>query len=213
MRKTLLQAVPPGVAAQGLESSGALKKYPDMQSSIDIFEKLQEELKYDYDMEFVQKGYLMMAYTEKEWEQFKENVEVQHRLGVNAVICTPGEAKQIVPALNTEGMYGATYNSRDGHANPFHTTRAYLKAFERLGGQVNCFTEVTGIEESSGRITKVKTDKGDISTPVAVNAAGPWAAPVAAMVGLEAPCTPNGTKSWLPSLSDTCLTLCSCLFL
>ena len=60
-------------------------------------------------------------------------MEVQHRLGVNSILCTPEEAKEIVPVLNTEGMFGATYNARDGHANPFHTTNAYLKAFERLG--------------------------------------------------------------------------------
>ena len=54
-------------------------------ASIDIFEGLQEELQYDYDIEFVQKGYLMMAYTEKEWDQFQKNVEVQHKLGVNAI--------------------------------------------------------------------------------------------------------------------------------
>ena len=46
-------------------------------AAIDIFENLQEELEYDYDIEFVQKGYLMLAYAEKEWEQFKANLKVQ----------------------------------------------------------------------------------------------------------------------------------------
>lgn len=156
-------------------------------ASIDIFEGLQEELQYDYDIEFVQKGYLMMAYTEKEWDQFQKNVEVQHKRGVNARLCTPDDAREIVPALNTEGMFGATYNARDGHANPFHTTRAYAQAFERLGGEANYFTEVTGIERFGSKITRVKTNKGDIDTPVLINAAGPWAAPVASMVGLELP--------------------------
>ncbi|HHT84284.1 MAG: NAD(P)/FAD-dependent oxidoreductase [Bacillota bacterium] len=156
-------------------------------AAIDIFENLQEELEYDYDIEFVQKGYLMLAYIEKEWEQFNVNIKVQHKLGVNAVALTPQEAREIVPTLNTEGLYGATFNARDGHANPFHTTRAYLKAFERLGGEVCFFTEVTGIEKTNGRIQGVKTTKGDISAPVVVNAAGPWAAPVASMVGVDLP--------------------------
>ena len=149
-------------------------------AAIDIFENLQEELEYDYDIEFVQKGYLMLAYIEKEWEQFNVNIKVQ-LLGVNAVALTPQEAREIVPTLNTEGLYGATFNARDGHANPFHTTRAYLKAFERLGGEVCFFTEVTGIEKTNGRIQGVKTTKGDISAPVVVNAAGPGR--LLAMVG------------------------------
>ncbi len=169
------------------EQWGAEANVRICKAAIDIFENLQEELEYEYDIEFVQKGYLMMAYTEKEWSQFQKNVEVQHKLGVNSRVCTPEEAKEIVPVLNTDGMLGATYNARDGHANPFHTTNAYLKAFERLGGEVNDFTEVIDIEKSGAKVTKVKTNRGDISTPVVVNAAGPWAGPVAAMVGVALP--------------------------
>lgn len=169
------------------EQWGAEANVRICKAAIDIFENLQEELEYEYDIEFVQKGYLMMAYTEKEWSQFQKNVEVQHKLGVNSRVCTPEEAKEIVPVFNTDGMLGATYNARDGHANPFHTTNAYLKAFERLGGEVNDFTEVIDIEKSGAKVTKVKTNRGDISTPVVVNAAGPWAGPVAAMVGVALP--------------------------
>ncbi len=169
------------------EQWGAEGNITMCKAAIDIFENLQEELEYDYDIEFVQKGYLMLAYTEKEWEQFKANVKVQHKLGVNAVTLAPEEAREIVPTLNIQGLYGATFNARDGHANPFHTTRAYLKAFERLGGEVYFFTEVTGIEQSKGKIRGIETTKGDISTPVVVNAAGPWAAPVASMVEVSLP--------------------------
>jgi len=169
------------------EQWGAEGNITMCKAAIDIFENLQEELEYDYDIEFVQKGYLMLAYTEKEWEQFKANVKVQHKLGVNAVTLAPEEAREIVPTLNIQGLYGATFNARDGHANPFHTTRAYLKAFDRLGGEVYFFTEVTGIEQSKGKIRGIETTKGDISTPVVVNAAGPWAAPVASMVEVSLP--------------------------
>jgi len=156
-------------------------------AAIDIFEHLPEELDYDGDIEFKQKGYLILAHTDKEWNQFQKNVELQRRLGVKSKLLTPEEAKEVVPALNIEGMLGATYNARDGHANPFHTTRAYLKAAERLGADINFFTEVTGIDVTCSKVSKVKTDKGDISTPVVVNAAGPWAAQIAAMVGIELP--------------------------
>ncbi|QUL98812.1 MAG: FAD-binding oxidoreductase [Candidatus Fermentithermobacillus carboniphilus] len=156
-------------------------------ASIDMFEHLAEELGYDQDIEFKQKGYLILAHTEKEWDQFKKNVELQHRLGVNSMLLTPEEAKDIVPALNTEGMLGATYNSRDGHANPFHTTRAFLQAARRLGGDICFFTEVTAIELEAGKVKRVRTSRGDISSPVLVNAAGPWAAVVAKMVGVDLP--------------------------
>lgn len=156
-------------------------------AAIDIFEQLGQELEYDGDIEFKQKGYLILAHTEKEWEQFKKNVELQHKMGVRSKLLTPQEAMEIVPHLNTEGMLGATYNARDGHANPFHTTRAYLMAAARYGADLNFFTEVTGIAVSSGKVVEVRTNKGKISTPVVVNAAGPWAGPVAEMAGVKLP--------------------------
>lgn len=157
------------------------------QASINMFERLQDELDYGYDIEFKQKGYLMLAHTEKEWDQFRKNVHLQNRLGIRSKLLTPEEAREVVPALNTEGMYGATYNRRDGHANPFHVTRAYLVAAERLGAGISFFTEVTGINVVDGKVSSVLTTRGRIDTPTVINAAGPWAGPVGAMAGVELP--------------------------
>lgn len=157
------------------------------QAALNIFETLADELEYSHDLEFKQKGYLILAHTEKEWAQFQKNVELQHRLGMSSRLCTPEEAREIVPALNTEGMLGATFNKRDGHANPFHVTRAYLMAADRLGADINYFTEVKSIQVTGGKVKSVTTDKGVIETPVVVNAAGPWARPVGAMAGVDLP--------------------------
>lgn len=157
------------------------------QASLDIFEHLQEELAYDYDIEFKQKGYLMLAHTEKEWNQFQKNVKLQNSLGIRSKLLTPGEAGKVVPSLNTEGMLGATYNRRDGHANPFHTTRAYLLAAGRMGADICYFTEVTGIDVADGRVRGVTTSRGDVEAPIVINAAGPWAGPIGAMAGVSLP--------------------------
>lgn len=157
------------------------------QASLDIFEHLADELEYAHDLEFKQKGYLLLAHTEKEWSQFQKNVQLQHKLGINSRLCTPPEAREIVPGLNTDGMLGATFNGRDGHANPFHVTRAYLMAAERMGADINYFTEVTAVDVAGGRVKSVTTDKGVIETPIVVNAAGPWAAPLGDMAGVRLP--------------------------
>jgi sarcosine oxidase subunit beta len=157
------------------------------QAALNIFEHLADELDYAHDLEFKQKGYLILAHTEKEWAQFKKNVELQHRLGINSRLCDSEEARIIVPGLNAEGMLGATFNNRDGHANPFHVTRAYLMAAERLGADVNYFTEVTAIKVEGGKVKAVTTNKGVVETPVVVNAAGPWAKSVGAMAGVDLP--------------------------
>lgn len=156
-------------------------------ASVRMFENMNEELDYDDDIEFNQGGYLLLAYTEAGWEQFKKNVALQKAHGLQVELLTPAGAKEVVPHLNTEQLLGATYCPTDGHCNPFKVTDAYAKAARRLGVEIYTNTTVTGIERDGDRIQGVHTDRGYVSTPVVVNAAGGWSQDVAAMVGLEIP--------------------------
>lgn len=155
--------------------------------SVKKFERANAELEYDDDIEFKQKGYLILAHTEKEHEQFKKNIVLQHSLGIPSRLVTPSEAKEIVPHLNTEGLLAATFCPEDGHINPFKAVDAYAKAARRLGVEIETGVEVTGIKVVAGRITSVETDKGSISTDIVVNTAGPYSQLVGAMAGIKLP--------------------------
>ncbi|WFA08258.1 FAD-binding oxidoreductase [Tissierella sp. Yu-01] len=155
--------------------------------SIKFFETANEELEYDGDIEFKQGGYLIVASTPKEDEQFKKNVELQKSLGMEVDFITSHEAKEIVPFLNIDKITSATFCPKDGHLNPFLTTDAYAKAARRLGVKIYTFTTVTGIKTENGRITGVMTDKGDIATNVVVNAAGGYSKSIGDMVGVDIP--------------------------
>ena len=72
--------------------------------SIKFFETANEELEYDGDIEFKQDGYLIVASTPKEDEQFQKNVALQRSLGMEVDYLTPQEGKKIVPYLNTEKL-------------------------------------------------------------------------------------------------------------
>jgi len=153
--------------------------------SMKVFKTLPEEL--DYDIELNQSGYLMLAYTEKEMEQFKKNVILEQDLGIDAKVVTPLEAKEIVPPINLEGILGGTFCQTDGNVNPLYTTFAYAEAGQRLGVKYYSFTEATEIETKNGRILSVMTDKGKISTSIVVNAAGGYSGPVGKMAGIDIP--------------------------
>jgi sarcosine oxidase subunit beta len=144
-------------------------------------------LEYRADIEFKQGGYLLLAYTEKQVEQFKKNVALQNSLGIESLFLTPEQAKEKVPHLNIEPLLGATFHKKDGHANPFHVTQAYADAARRLGVEINLYTTVTEILQENGRITGVRTDKGDIAAPIVVNAAGGQAKLISEMAGIEIP--------------------------
>lgn len=155
--------------------------------SCEFFETANEVLEYDGDIEFEQGGYLLLASTEKEKEQFSKNVKLQNSLGINSKVLSLEEAKEIVPILNTSDFVSATYFEKDGHLNPFFTTLAFSKAAEKLGVQIMKYTEVIGITTKNKKITSVITSKGIIETSEVVNAAGGYSQHIAKMVGVELP--------------------------
>jgi sarcosine oxidase subunit beta len=60
----------------------------------------------------------------------------------------------------------------------------------QLGVRLWLGTEVTGIMIEGSRVSGVKTTRGELSTREVVNAAGPWAAEVARLAGIEIPVRP-----------------------
>lgn len=160
-------------------------------SSIEFFETANEELEYEFDIDFKQGGYLLAAATEKEMNQFKKNVELQNSLGIPSRVITPKEAKEIIPHLDETKILGGTFCPKDGHLNPFHATQAYANAAKRLGVEIMTYTQVTGVDVKSGKIVGVQTNKGYINTPIVVNAAGGYSAEIGKMVGVDVPIYPE----------------------
>lgn len=172
-----------GVRMQwGTEANCKLSKY-----AIERYEHLNDELDYQYDIEFKQGGYLMCAATEKEMSQFKLNIALQNSLGIPSKLITPEQALEIVPYINTDHMIGGTYCPKDGHLNPFHTTNAYAIAAERLGVKIYKHTEVLSIDTKNNKITGVNTNNGYISTNTVINAAGGYSQLVSEMVNIPLP--------------------------
>lgn len=152
---------------------------------VEKFEQLHEELGMDCGLN--QGGYLLVAYHESEFEQLQKSMKLQNSLGINTRIVSYAEAREICPGLSAEDAVGFTFNNRDGHADPFLTTFAYMEAAKRLGVRFHRFTEVTDVKTVAGKVAGVVTTKGDIDAPVVVNAAGGYSQLVARMAGVDIP--------------------------
>ncbi|MCL2663496.1 MAG: FAD-binding oxidoreductase [Oscillospiraceae bacterium] len=159
--------------------------------STGIFENLEEYTGYKGNCGLNQGGYLILAYTEKEWGQFHKNLKVQHSVGIDSYAVEVDGINEIVPHLNTEGLYGATFCAKDGHADPFHCTYAYAGGAQRMGVDIETYTTVTGFVVKNGRIQTVRTNKGDVQANIVINCTGGHAAIMAAMVGDELPIYPE----------------------
>jgi sarcosine oxidase subunit beta len=174
--------------------------------SIDFFSRFDEVVGHPAD--YRAHGYLFCATSERHLEYLKANRERQIALGVNNVeLVTPEDIAKFVPQLRIDDILGGTFCQTDGFVDPHSVMMGFmLKARER-GVKLWLDTQVTGIEVKRGagtagvspahdprattsRITGVMTTRGRVSTPIVVNAAGPWAAQVAQLAGAELPVEP-----------------------
>src|SRR6056297_772142 len=132
--------------------------------SMEIFENINEILEVERNIDLKQGGYLLLAFSDEELEQFRKNIKLQHKFDIPSRELSFKEAKEIVPYINLDGVEGAAFCPTDGHANPFYVTQAYAEAAEKLGVEINTFTKALDIDLENGKIVGVKTDKGYIKT-------------------------------------------------
>ncbi|TKJ28957.1 MAG: FAD-dependent oxidoreductase [Chloroflexi bacterium B3_Chlor] len=151
--------------------------------SIPMLERFSLEM--GQEIGFNQCGYLFLLSREEDVLAFRENVELQRRLGVESVWLSAEEIAQLVPVIHLEGIAASTFCGQDGLADPSSVVQGYVKGARRLGATLLTETEALDIEVAGGRVRGVVTDRGRIQTPVVVNAAGPWAGQVGAMAGVD----------------------------
>ena len=139
---------------------------------------------------FWQVGYLFVLADEPRWRAFQQQAEMQRSLGVPVQTLTPEGAQSIVPQLNVDDVLGASFCPTDGLGDPHMITQGFEQRARELGATFHFARPATGLLVREGRVTGVRTAQGDIDTPIVVNAAGPWAAQVAAWAGVDLPVQP-----------------------
>ena len=136
-------------------------------------------------------GYLFVATRPSHLDYLRPNQELQKSLGLTQVRrLTREEIVAIVPQLRSDDILGGSFCPTDGFVDPYSVMVGFTTRAGEHGATLWRSTEVTGINLEDGRIAGVETTRGPVSTPVVVNAAGPWAAPTAALAGVDLPVEP-----------------------
>jgi len=156
--------------------------------SMEVFRNFKDEM--GQDIEFIQGGYVLGAFTDEMVSDFEKNIKLQNSLGVPSRFVTTSELKPIVPLLSTDGMLGAAYCATDGKSNPFLFVKGCAERAVKMGCRIRKKTRVTGLKTERNKITTVITDKGKIDADWVINCAGARAAEIAAMAGINVPITP-----------------------
>ncbi len=137
-------------------------------------------------------GYLYLAADGAAAEQLRRAGALQRRLGAGTVLLEPDQIARRWPFLALDDILLGSFNNRDeGYFDGAAIFDWWRRAARRNGVEF-ATDEVIGITTEKGTLTGVRLrGGGHISCAIAVNAAGPRAAQVAAMAGLEIPVEPR----------------------
>jgi sarcosine oxidase subunit beta len=166
------------------------------QLSIDKLTAFEAEM--EQPLDFHQDGYLFLLDNPKDVAAFETNADLQRRLGVPVELLQPEEIPRVLPGtgLKLDDILAASYCGKDGVSDPAGVTEGYRKNAVRLGVSVQTDREVVGIDVEGDRVTCVRLREGRVSTPIVINAAGPHAADVGKMVGIDVPVAPLRRFIW-----------------
>ncbi|PTX56045.1 dimethylglycine dehydrogenase [Litoreibacter ponti] len=138
-----------------------------------------------------QPGSLYLAQTEAREHQLRLQAAKAKYYALNFYEVDRAEAERLHPLVDYDGIRCIMFEPSGGNVDPSGVTNAYATGARQNGAEIFRFTPVTATDQQSDGTWVVKTPKGDIVTPVVVNAAGLWGREVAAMAGIELPLQPT----------------------
>ena len=151
--------------------------------AIKVFERFEDE--FGVDIGYKKIGYLFLVSDPADLRGFEPRIALQHRLGVDVRVISPDDAKKLVPALRVDDLVAAVWGPGDGLAGPAEVTNGFARRARERGVKLAEGVRVTAIERADDRVTGVTTTDGAVSAPLVINAAGPVAATVGRLAGVE----------------------------
>ena len=154
----------------------------------DAFERFETEMGVGVD--FHRSGSLKAAYTEAGEAHLHQGLETARALGIETRLVSAREARQLAPHFEPGPARAIGHVPSDGWLEPAKVATGFAQRAAALGTRLMPFTPVTGLLHADGKVEGVQTARGALRAPVVVDAAGGWAARVAAAAGIQLPLVP-----------------------
>ena len=155
-----------------------------MMYSVSLYRELGE------DCGWVECGGIRLASSEERLEELRRQAGWAKTFGLPLELISADEARELFPLMSTEGVLGAAWLPTDGYLDPSQLTFALAERARAGGVAVHTNTRVTGIESEGGRVTGVRTERGDIEADTVVIAGGMFAAELGRLAGVRIPVLP-----------------------
>ena len=161
-------------------------------ASVKLYERLGADL--DFNLLFSQQGHLTLAHSDRAMITMTERAEVNQLLGVDSRVIDTREIATLCPELDlsrevTWPILGALYHPPGGIIRHDAVVWGLARGADRRGVEIHPYTEVTGIQRENGRVTGVRTTRGDIACDTVVSATAGWSTLVCDLAGVPLPIT------------------------
>lgn len=151
---------------------------------------------------FSERGHMTLAHTDSALRTMRWRAEVNKLQDIDSSLIGPDEVKKLAPSLDTSDrprypIQGALYHPPGGIVRHDAVVWGYARGADHLGVEMHQKTEVLDIvveggegpngKGRGGRVTGVRTSRGDIAAPIVVNCTAGWATLIADMAGVKLP--------------------------
>jgi glycine/D-amino acid oxidase-like deaminating enzyme len=133
---------------------------------------------YHFDNDLVSPRGLMNVGTAQSKDAFTADQDSMHLRSIS-----PSEAQAMVPILNTDVITDVAWNEHAWDLDTDRMIQGYVKIIRANGGTVHTNAAATAIHRTTTGWT-VTTEDQQFDATILINAAGPWADPIAELAGI-----------------------------
>jgi glycine/D-amino acid oxidase-like deaminating enzyme len=149
-----------------------------------IWQTLEREL--GADLEWVQGGNLALAADDARMARFEGWLSMARQFGVETRLLRARDLPDVVPGIGGRWV-GGMHTPSDGHADPEKATDALARAATTRRAVIQLGCAVHAVSTSSGAVSAVVTEQGEIRTSTVVCAAGAWSSRLLRTLGFSLP--------------------------
>lgn len=168
--------------------------------SLQLYNSMSVDL--NINVMFSERGHLTLAHTDAALRTMRWRAEVNKLQHIDSQVIGPDDVKELAPSLDTSGaprypILGALYHPPGGTIRHDAVVWGYARAADHRGVEMHQKTEVLDIvveggdgpdgKGPGGRVTGVRTNRGEISAPIVVNCTAGWATLISDMAGVQLP--------------------------
>ncbi|MHA3700687.1 GcvT family protein [Jatrophihabitans sp. YIM 134969] len=153
--------------------------------SLEVFRTLEQDT--GFSTGFVETGTLNIAASPERMSELLHQASAVRSSNVEAHILDVDETLERHPLLNPDGLHGSLFFPRDGRGSATDTTISLARGATSRGAKVIEGVSALDVLVDNGRVTGIRTDRGDIEAEYVVNATGMWGREFGAKAGVDVP--------------------------